>query len=288
MDDTRKAQLIEKLLAVAKKEIRVSYQKNQNAISPLDSKIGGKPAVPDDFVWPYYAGTVYNEEERKSRPLSFMAQIRLKDLAGLDDTGLLPQSGTLSFFYELETMTWGFDPSDKGAARVFYFPEDTVLHEAAYPEELEDYARLPELAVHFRQNISLPEYGDYDGNDDYTWEDYDECCTECGYECDGWGERTKILGYPDVIQNPMEEECEAVTRGFREGSVEDFKQITEAERADIAEKAKDWIMLFQMGTIEVGEYELMFGDCGHIYYWIRKDDLLHGRFENIWLILQCS
>ena len=43
-----------------------------------------------------------------------------------------------------------------------------------------------------------------------------------------------------------------------------------------------------MGTISDDDYELMFGDCGHIYYWIRKEDLMNCNFENTWLILQCG
>ncbi|MCI6583120.1 MAG: YwqG family protein [Oscillospiraceae bacterium] len=36
------------------------------------------------------------------------------------------------------------------------------------------------------------------------------------------------------------------------------------------------------------DYELMFGDCGHIYFWIRKSDLKNRDFDNIWLVLQCG
>ncbi|MBT9779516.1 DUF1963 domain-containing protein [Clostridium sp. MCC353] len=43
-----------------------------------------------------------------------------------------------------------------------------------------------------------------------------------------------------------------------------------------------------MGTIESDDMEYMFGDCGHIYFWIRKQDLKDQMFDNIWLILQCS
>ncbi|MGN0700170.1 MAG: DUF1963 domain-containing protein [Oscillospiraceae bacterium] len=32
----------------------------------------------------------------------------------------------------------------------------------------------------------------------------------------------------------------------------------------------------------------MFGDCGHIYFWIRKADLAARNFDNVWLILQCG
>ena len=43
-----------------------------------------------------------------------------------------------------------------------------------------------------------------------------------------------------------------------------------------------------MGTVESGDYELMFGDCGYIYFWIRKEDLAARRFDKCWLILQCG
>ncbi|KMV74442.1 hypothetical protein FSCG_02162 [Fusobacterium vincentii 4_1_13] len=31
----------------------------------------------------------------------------------------------------------------------------------------------------------------------------------------------------------------------------------------------------------------MFGDCGYIYFWIKKEDLKSKNFDNVWLILQC-
>lgn len=48
---------------------------------------------------------------------------------------------------------------------------------------------------------------------DVSWDDYYKCSAECGYEIDDWGDVTKLLGYPDTIQSPMEEECESVSRG---------------------------------------------------------------------------
>ena len=287
MNDAEKNALIKKIMSVAKKEIRISYKKNDAGLSVLDSKIGGKPAVPHDFVWPYYTGIGIGEKEAKTRPLSFMAQINLKDVADLDEEGVLPKKGILSFFYELETMTWGFDPKDKGSARVFYFPNEDDLDLAEYPTELEDYAKLPELKMEFEQHISVPGIELFDDGNDYEWDDYYECCNECGYKNDDGGEYTKLLGYPDVIQNPMEEECETVTRGFYAGNPEGYAKISEAEKADIKAESTNWIMLFQMGTISADDYELMFGDCGSIYFWIKKSDLMSYNFDNTWLILQC-
>ena len=298
MDESKIALLKELLQKYAGKELLASFQKPEKALPADSTKIGGKPAVPQDFEWPYYTGQIIGvTQELKSRPLSFLAQINLRDIANLPQEYPLPKSGILSFFYELETMQWGFDPKDAGCARVLYFPEGTALSEAEFPEDLADYARLPELAMTFTEQISLPGCWDvreitdpFDGEDsDEFCDSYVECCEALGQQYSGIDERTKLFGYPDAQQDPdMGNECECVTRGYRRGSPEDSKRISEEEKADIAAKSKDWILLFQMGTVESGDYELMFGDCGYIYFWIRKEDLAARRFDKCWLILQCG
>ena len=35
----------------------------------------------------------------------------------------------------------------------------------------------------------------------------------------------------------------------------------------------DLMLLFQLDTVEQGDFELMFGDCGHIYFYLTKEDL---------------
>ena len=286
MNIFEKTALKSKLMKLAKNEIRISYIEAGEHIPACASKIGGNPAVPKDFTWPEYTGEEYGGEIR-SRPLSFMAQINLKDAAPHDKEGLLPKTGILSFFYDMVTMKWGFDPADKGCARVFYFPDESGLSPVSLPEGIDEEMLVPELEIDFEKHISLPYPEDF-YSDDFDWEDYEEMCEKLGYEFDEMGDVTKLLGYPDVIQNPMEEECETVTRGYYQGGPEDVKKISQAEKDDIKNKAKEWTLLFQMGTIEAEEKEIMFGDCGHIYFWIKKSDLADRNFDNIWLILQCG
>ena len=66
-------------------------------------------------------------------------------------------------------------------------------------------------------------------------------------------------------------------QSFEEG---DFIKI------EVIKDSKNWILLFQMDAIKVDDYELMFGDSGHIYFWIKKEDLKNKNFDNVWLILQ--
>ena len=43
-------------------------------------------------------------------------------------------------------------------------------------------------------------------------------------------------------------------------------------------------LLAQFGTIDD---RIMFGDCGCVYYYIRKQDLENCDFSRVWLMLQC-
>lgn len=289
MGEYSKEKLKELLRDLAKDEIRVSYRKAVEPVPACGSRIGGKPAVPDGFVWPRYKGKSY-DSITKERPLSFMAQINLEDVADLDAEGLLPKTGLLSFFYEQMSMPWGFSVKDRGCARVYYFPETENLIPMDIPEDMEDGGAMPELALAFEKHISFPEITDLPediAGMDFEYYDYEECRRECGYSCDEWGDVTKLLGYPDTIQNSMEDECESLARGYSRGCPEDFARIPKDELEDIYEKSRDWMLLFQMGTVEGDDFEYMFGDCGHIYFWIKRQDLKNLIFDNVWLILQC-
>lgn len=92
------------------------------------SRFGGRPDVPGDFVWPVF------EWEGTTRPLAFLAQFDCAQLAPLDKEGLLPKKGLLSFFYELDSQRWGYDPKDAGCARVYWF-EGQDLAPAEFPAE---------------------------------------------------------------------------------------------------------------------------------------------------------
>ena len=50
--------------------------------------------------------------------------------------------------------------------------------------------------------------------------------------------------------------------------------------------ASDWLLLLQVDSEK--STGMHFGDDGRIYFLIRQQDLRERRFENIWLILQCT
>ena len=250
---------------------------------------GGVPDVPADFVWPAYEGTSFDGKV-KSRPLSFLAQFNCAELATLDTEELLPKTGVLSFFYEMESMCWGFDPKDAGCARVFWFEDVSTLAPAKVPEDLDQDFRFPMLNIAMETETSFIDGQDYYicHENDIDWRAMGEILEDLGIEdpenC------SKLLGWPNLIQGSIMQECEFASRGYYLGNPEGWAKIPQEERERIKQTSlEDWRLLFQLDTVESAEdnFELMFGDCGRLYFCIRREDLLARRFDRVWLILQC-
>ncbi len=277
------------LKSLLKHEIRIAYEEAASPLSLGASKIGGKPHLPSDFTWCRYDGESY-DGERKDRPLAFLMQINLAEVAPFDKDGLLPKRGMLYFFYEPESMRWGFLPDDKGSARVFYYdiPADELC-ETDLPEDLDRQYTCAECALTFSAVQNLPSYEEFSEHVDGEygdWDEYEEAVSGFGIDTDYDSESiVKLLGYADIIQSEMLSECEMVTRNIDcgHGPV----SLSEDTKADIKEKSLDWILLCQIGTITTENNEWMWGDCGCLYFYIRKDDLATRNFDNIWMILQC-
>ncbi len=252
------------------------------------SKFGGRPDVPVGFVWPVFETKTLDDDMVKPRPLAFLAQFDCARLAGLDPEGLLPRTGLLSFFYELGSQRWGYDPKDAGCARVFWF-DGEPLAPAEFPQDLEEDFRLPELAAELSGGTDAPDFQDACLALDYPFSanDYrffDQARRELGYAYPD--NRSQLLGWPDIIQNNMTLECELVSRGHYLGG--SWESVPQEERDTLrVPSVQDWRLLFQLDTVASGDFELMFGDCGRIYFYIRREDLLARQFDRAWLVLQC-
>ena len=99
-------------------------------------------------------------------------------------------------------------------------------------------------------------------------------------------DRCKLLGLPDILQNTMEEECQlAGVMGVNCGG--DSYKLTPEQKEEYKKGVGDWTLLLQLGTLQTRDYEMMFGDCGYIYFWIRRQDLAARNFDNVWQVLQC-
>lgn len=274
------------LKKIKKNSIRMTYEADINKECPVgSSKIGGNPDLPEGFKWFYFSEKPC-DGVKKNLPLSFIAQINCEEVKPFDTEGLLPPKGMLYFFYELETMTWGFDPDDKGSAKVFYYPGAVSdIRRADVPADLSDEYKIPEMAVNFFTKDELPDFEEFDElySGHYEWDAYDEAKNEIIPLSDEEN-INKLLGYANLIQGAMLLSCEEVTNGINTGR--DTK-IPESQQKQYQEDCKQWQLLFQLDSIETDEYGMLWGDLGKIYFYIRGEDLKNLNFDNCWLQLQC-
>ena len=107
--------------------IKLKISKPKDKLPAGSSKLFGNPDVWDGFKWPYI------EENGEKYDLTFMCQINCTDSAVFDKDELLPKTGILYFFYDLDTMP---ESADEKSARVLWYNGDmSVLHEIMLTDE---------------------------------------------------------------------------------------------------------------------------------------------------------
>lgn len=284
------------LIKTARNSIRLKIGGNAEQ-TVGGTRFGGAPDVPKGFKWARYKGESIYTNEVKRRSLSFIAQFDLEEVSKYDTESLLPKTGVLSFFYELDSQKWGFDPDDEGCARVYWFPDKSALRRAEFPKDLGvngvdfDY-RLPALGITMSCEKSYQDYSDFLLQREKlieNWEDYEAALKSLGAYSEMDENTSKLLGWANTIQGNMTMGCELVSRGYYLGNREGCSEVTPLDRQEAEQwSAEDWLPLFQLDTVKDGDFELMFGDCGRIFFYIRRDDLAKRDFSKVWLVLQCG
>lgn len=241
------------------------------------TRFGGNPDVPADFDWPFGK----NRNKSGTHPLSFIAQFDCSDLSRYESAGLLPEKGVLSFFYDKIDQPWGISPDEFSGARVYWFPDSSLLNPAPFPSCLDDYFRFPSLKIRVEEHCSYPSLEDFLTLFPNESENgYFEALAKLSKGCSSLS--SKLLGWPDVIQDSMAVSCELVRNGLS------LRNIPYEKRKEFIDSALgSWLLLFQLDMVESGDFSFMLGDCGMLYYLIRKEDLLSFRFENAHAIVQC-
>jgi uncharacterized protein YwqG len=199
----------------------------------------------------------------------------------------LPASGLLLFFYDLQDQPWGFDPKDRGGSATVYIPATEISDSSLFaspPTPLEADLVLPKCYMAFHRLTLPPSWETPELKAVGLTEDEMDLFLEQRALIYGQQPHHQIGGFPDPLQNPeMEEECQLVTNGLDCGNSSGYNDPRVAElKAGI----EDWSLLFQMDTDD--DLNLMWGDMGMIYFWVRRDDARKLKFENTWLILQCG
>lgn len=264
------------LASLLEPSIRIDARACSEAELPIGaSRFGGRPDLPIGFSWPRF----------RDRPLGLLAQIDLRQIARFAGNDLPPE-GWLVIFYENAESPWGFDPGDRGGARVVHIPGRTPLTRTSPPWDLDTGANGHQAcALAFSQSWDLPDCEFHERElpfsiyDDEAWSAYDDLMAELG----AVEPYHHLLGYPQPIQGEMRLQCQLVTGGISCSDTAGHEDRIAALERD----AGDWRLLMQLDTDEAAP-GWMWGDAGRLYLWIRRQDLTTAGFDGAWLILQCG
>jgi len=240
---------------------------------PGFSKIGGEPIGNASLQWPEWQG----------KPLAFLCQIDLSVIPKSKATNLLPSEGRLYFFYNQEQTTWGFDPKDRGSWRVIYANDKDELKPVHAPAGLRKESAYLEKHVRFSEVLVYPDWQD-DRIDQLSLNDsqsdeYFELCSAVFQDQPAH----QMLGFPSPVQgNDMDLESQLVANGLYCG---DATGYNDPKAKELESGRHEWLLLLQLDSDD--ESNMMWGDSGMLYFWIRKNDLKNKDFSNVWMILQC-
>ncbi|MBN8647994.1 MAG: DUF1963 domain-containing protein [Caulobacterales bacterium] len=249
--------------------------------------------IPSDQVNLFRESHNNNQARPKSGyPLSFVAQINFAKIIDNNLDEDFPKSGRLWIFYDNVEQPWGYDNVHTQGASVI-FSESENLERKLPPSDDEffnNYCKFKPLKIIQHQCITpIPYYypdfcslniDESQGEAYWDWwmEDEEVYSSENGtnYRCH------RIGGWPTPIQGDMQTICEVVSQGYYTGDSIGYKKAKE----DGANKHADqWVLLAQIGTDE--KADILWGDSGQIYIWIKREDLKNRHFDKARIQLQC-
>ncbi len=243
------------------------------------SFFGGAPPAFPGFTWP----------ARSGRPLGFLACIDLAALPAGSGLDWIPSDGRLLFYYDMEEQPWG-DPKDRDGWKVLYVPASAPINgEAPLPAGLKQEWRVERRFIRF-VTASLPPPPDDPAIEALKLSDTEtDRYLELSAQRYGAFPHHQIGGFPDPVQNDdMEMECQMASNEPHGGDESGDRASGDRDPTapGIREGAGEWSLLFQIDSDD--ELDVMWGDAGMLYFWVRREDARKHHFDGVWMVLQCS
>jgi len=268
-------------------KIILELKKSEEEVMLGKSKVGGMPHLPLDYDWPEYEG----------EPMTFFAQINLKDVSNFD-VGL-PEAGWLFFFIHFDVpgdygSNWDSIPKTEKFKVLYFDGRKSELEEYYFPNALSNKLRFKQVGVRFQKKQMLPP-GDEAiilKDQKLSKEDFEVLFDLKYFQRES---NTKMLGYPIPIQSD-------VAYSWSRQHLKDFEFKEDEEVYKFAESNfNNFITLLEFncdddvhGWSGDGVFlEGVFKDFRRIgdqnfYFGILREDLDNLNFENALLVFQST
>lgn len=252
-------------------------------LSPADdlplwaSKVGGKPYLPLDVEYPH---------DKNSNPLLLLAQFNCEELP---QNNQLPNTGILSFFISADYNFYGEiynTPTLRNGFRVIYF-EKIIKDESQLITDFDDIYTKAENA----QDLMFPLFGELDSNDKLYNLQFKPTFTftyqEIGYNNfdfnqvalsgkDFW--QDVIDGNDALFRELVDEKKLFSPQGHH---LLGYPFFIHEDNRPFDERTKDYVLLFQLDSEVIGNFEILWGDSGISNFFIHPDDLAKKDFSKV-------
>ncbi len=230
---------------------------------PTRSHFGGKAELPRGMTLPEH-----------ENPLGLLARVSLTELQAAVPTEWLPKSGALLFFADIGEPEY-IDPTNQSAYAVRF------VDDLAAPVDARIWKGKSVLPnprnMEFERVDTIPGL-DHRLIEAFEWEFEERMAYIKFFEArQGARARHQIDGYPNVPQNDIEElHCQLAEDGRDLGVL-----LYDEQRFDAAlvSAQRDWRLLFQADTDD--ELDVMWGDGGTLYFFVREEDARRGDFSRV-------
>jgi uncharacterized protein YwqG len=254
-------------------------------VVPGGSKLGGEPDLHWSETWPSQEG----------RPLHFLGQLRLSEIARHLPRGSLPRKGRLTLWYnsiaeqergertrirgefEPSLLHLGFDPDEARPVQRRPWPihreefrRGPLEHWSPYPETPVRFERIRTLRRSAMASIVRAEEGANEGDGWNRCYEFSREVERAGNRYDG---RHQILGDVHEIQGDARYSAACCAAGVSEYG----RPSVRLARRLRAEAAR-YQLLVKLDTDPRGP-GFQWGDDGSLQWWIRRDHLAAGRLD---------
>lgn len=277
--------LIDKIIDYTKKNVKQAIVlETEGTVVPDNtlglSKFEGNPDLPKGFIWPYAVNPLmYEIGDNKEYPLSFIAQIDLKEASKYDSTSLLPKTGYLYFFFGPFSDCYIESPEYKECIKVFHI--DCTADElvptprpagSALNEIVEQGVSSEDKFIRFYSAPSYP----------YHWVDDDEFMTNLSHD-----EFSEYVRDDGEMTAELQKHFEGYDLMYDQifGNANYIQFVDPKSRCVSAYRSlygvdtteDEWIVLLQY---------LYNPHRVHFIFCIHKNDLKKGRFDRVFAITE--
>jgi uncharacterized protein YwqG len=223
-------------------------------------RLGGLPDLPVGVQWPTFANPDYGGREY---PYRFLMQIDLAAVSPFDLRGLLPKSGHLLFFCHWQDDVRGHEFGLMGdVSKVVFAEPRAALRRSDPPDESMDFRifRAKGLAPAVQWMVPAPceagfePWGEIEATPWTFFEEVESRIERVGEFADERMPKHRLLGYADFIQCP----------GLGDNTELLAQVDTDPTRPGPEPRRPD---------------DMLWGDCGTVYYLIDHDDLARRQFD---------